>query len=334
MNFITSVLVIGGGPAGLSAALALGRQLHHTVLFDSGIYRNAAADNMHNFVSWDHEPPTYFRAKARENLVSRYSEFIRIENTCVTSLKKNAENFFEAQDANGRVWLGKKVILAMGSTDLFPDTIGYQDCWAYGIFHCLYCHGFEELGSKSVGILAIDACAVPEIALHLTQMAGQLTNIVTIYTNGNHALAETLSAKLETEASFKISVRINSTHIVRLTKTDAEVARATKNVDNSGRVNIHFEDGTTAIEGFLVHSPKTKLSGMHLIEQLGLEVSGLGDLSTSLPFLQTSLHGVFAAGDCMTSMKSVASAVSNGCLAGVGAGFQLNAEKHGTKSMV
>jgi len=126
------VLIIGGGPAGLTAVLALARQRHTAVVFDSGVYRNAAATHFHTVITWDHKSPTDFRAAARENIASGY-ETVTFRDVGVETLRKTADGSFEATDNEGKLWMGKKLILATGVRDIYPDIQGYDECWVTGM---------------------------------------------------------------------------------------------------------------------------------------------------------------------------------------------------------
>lgn len=126
------VLIVGGGPAGLSAAIGLARQLYSAVVFDNGVYRNAGSKHMHNVATWDHVNPMEFRKKAREDIQARYNT-IKFENTTVDTLYKTPKGIFEATDIRGNVWAGRKVILASGVKDIFPEIEGYGDAWIKGM---------------------------------------------------------------------------------------------------------------------------------------------------------------------------------------------------------
>ncbi|KAL6716684.1 hypothetical protein ACLMJK_006252 [Lecanora helva] len=129
---VLDVLIIGGGPAGLSAATGLARQLYTVVVFDSGVYRNQRTNHMHNVLTWDHGQPEAFRQKGRRDILNRYTT-VNFQDTEIKSVSKTSAGNFELKDARGKSWTGRKLVLAGGVRDLYPDIEGYDDCWARGI---------------------------------------------------------------------------------------------------------------------------------------------------------------------------------------------------------
>ena len=129
---LLDVLIIGGGPGGLSVATGLARQLYTAVVFDSKIYRNARTNHMHNVLGWDHCNPEDFRAKGREDLKARYNT-VTFEDTRIESIRRTESGHFEAKDERGRTWTGKKVVLAVGCQDIMPDIPGYEEAWGRGM---------------------------------------------------------------------------------------------------------------------------------------------------------------------------------------------------------
>lgn len=128
MDSPVDVLTIGGGPAGLTAALTLVRQNYSAVLFNSGIYRNRDAEHMHMVPGWDHRDPSKFRTKGRSEILEHY-EAVKIVKTHLTTAHKINNSLFEVADNSGKAWLGRKIILATGSQDISPDIPGYAEAW-------------------------------------------------------------------------------------------------------------------------------------------------------------------------------------------------------------
>jgi thioredoxin reductase len=88
---------------------------------------------MHVVVTWDHQDPADFRAAARKDLLARYNT-TQFEDVKVESIFKNEKGLFEAIDAKDRKWIGRKVVLATGVRDIYPDIEGYDECWTTGVY--------------------------------------------------------------------------------------------------------------------------------------------------------------------------------------------------------
>jgi thioredoxin reductase len=125
---VYDVLIIGAGPAGLSTALGLARQTYSAIVFNSNQYRNAFAERMHNVVTWDHKPPSEFRAAARENIESRYNT-IQFKTATIVSAAKKDDGTFEVIDEQENKYQGRKIALATGVTDVVPDIKGFRELW-------------------------------------------------------------------------------------------------------------------------------------------------------------------------------------------------------------
>ncbi|KAE8552202.1 hypothetical protein EYB25_006096 [Talaromyces marneffei] len=302
-------LIIGAGPAGLSAATGLARQLHTTAVFNSSVFRNGKTKHMHNVVGWDHCDPADFRAKAREDLLTRYAPTVQFHDFGIESVSKQADGRFEVRDENGGVWRGKKLVLAVGVKDVFPEIEGYVECWGEVIHHCLFCDGYEKRGAKSAGVLATDLLDLTPRIMHVGHMAKRLVDNVTIYTNGNNDQASTLQEAIANVDGFNVDSR----PFARLEKRETEA---------EPKIIIHFKDGSQTEEAFLAHGPKYVLNGP-FVEQLGLETIESGEIKVSPMFNETSMPGVFAVGDCATPMKAVTPAMYMGSGAAVAIVMQL-----------
>ncbi|KAF2967233.1 hypothetical protein GQX73_g6331 [Xylaria multiplex] len=308
------VAVIGGGPAGLTAAATLARQLHTAVVFDSKTYRNAKASHMHMVPGWENKNPQEFRSSTKVDIISNYSS-IQFADIAVSKIEKKSDAHFTLLDADNKEWNFRKIILAVGSSDTYPDIEGYADLWTKRIFHCLFCHGYEDRGASSVGVLGVFPVVIPALVIHMAENAAQLSDTVTIYTQGNNEL----TAQLQPVAGSKF--HIETRQIKRL-------------IDNPGSrsIMVEFDDGTQKEEKFLVHNPLTSVQGP-FADQLGITLTPMGDIQADAPAHQTSVRGVFAAGDCITPYKVIPGAISSGCNAAVAASTQLQAEKYGQTPM-
>lgn len=326
------VAIIGGGPAGLTAAATLARQMHTAVVFDSGKYRNVMSKEMHMVPSLEGKDPAEFRREAREGITSRYGSVVEFRDEVVAKVQKKADAHFVITDEGGKAWRSRKVLLAIGSADVFPRIEGFGTLWGTRIFHCLFCKGYEERGAASAGVLAVAPVALPTdmmvmVAVHAAANAAQLADRVTLYASGDKALAAGLKAAARKQAGWTVEPK----KIKRLVATTA--AGEGEGEKEGEWVTVEFEDGTSRKEKFLVNQPLT-VPGGPFVGQLGLATSPLGDILAEPPFHQTSVRGVFAAGDCMTPNKVVPTAIASGSNAAVGASTQLQSEKYGFKSVV
>ncbi|KAK4691800.1 hypothetical protein P7C71_g5280, partial [Lecanoromycetidae sp. Uapishka_2] len=139
-------IIVGGGPAGLSAASALGRVRRTTLLIDSGVYRNAQTQQMHDVIGNDGTVPSVFRALARSQ-ISTYTSVFMINGTVasITPSETSSNNsYFATTDTNGRQYLSRKIILATGMRDLLPNTPGLARGFGRGIYWCPWCDGWEH----------------------------------------------------------------------------------------------------------------------------------------------------------------------------------------------
>ena len=150
MNTSTyDVVVVGGGAAGLSAALVLGRARRTVAVIDAGTPRNAPATHMQGFLSRDGLPPTELLALGR-NEVERYDGVV-VDGT-VAELVNHSPSGFSVVLHEGRSLSARRLLVATGLHDELPDIPGLRERWAKDVLHCPYCHGFE-VRDRRLGVL-------------------------------------------------------------------------------------------------------------------------------------------------------------------------------------
>jgi thioredoxin reductase len=182
-------IIVGGGPAGLAAALTLGRSRRSVLLLDAGQGRNAVAAAVHNLLAQDGTPPGELRRIGREQL-ARYRS-VRLREDTVDGAHALAGGGFRLELAGGEGVEARRLLLATGLVDELPAIDGLAALWGRSAFHCPYCHGFEASGLR-LAVLG----AGPErvrLALQLTRFSDDLV----LCTDGeplDRDLAELLAA--------------------------------------------------------------------------------------------------------------------------------------------
>jgi thioredoxin reductase len=161
-------LVIGGGPAGLQAALTLGRMHRETLLVDSGQYRNSTVAHAHNFVTHDGRAPDELRRLARED-VARYPSVEMREGT-VRAVRETADGVV-AELEDGTVE-ARTVVLATGMVDTLPDVPGLAEAWGNEVANCPFCHG-HEFADRPIGLLG-EGSSIEELAAMLGPIGSEV----------------------------------------------------------------------------------------------------------------------------------------------------------------
>ncbi|KAH7048234.1 putative pyridine nucleotide-disulfide oxidoreductase [Macrophomina phaseolina] len=277
---------------------------------------------------YDHQSLLTYISDIRRDLTTRYNTntFVNAKATEILKLTEGEHaGFFQITDANGQKWLGRKVVLAIGNVERFPDVPGYEDCWIKGIFHCQVHRGFEVAGCKMAGVLAVEGDASLFKARHLALEAKAIAQRVTIFTHGNEELATEVRETLKDwpEGLYTIDTR----RIKRLVKGP-----------EASDVDIHFEQAGSSptTVNYIIHRPIPEIPGS-FVQQLGLEIDNSGIINPGFIkvggiFNETNVPGVFAVGDCASAFKVVPSGVNMGSFTAAGLAAQLAGEtpsRHG-----
>lgn len=299
-------LIIGAGPAGLSAALGLARVRGTSVVFSDGTFRNAKGRHAHNVISRDHQSAREIRRLGRED-IERYGTALFVDRAVARARKVEGAGVFEVEDMSGEKWRGKKVVLATGSRDeVEKDIEGYEECWGTSIHQCLFCDGIE-MNDLPAGVLGFQP---PALALHNVGLILQMgCPGVTIFGNGKLDPPDEQTTK-SLETAKAMGAKVDERAIAKLVELG----------ERQG-LEIRFKDGSSTRVGFLSHKPITRPSARHIAEELGVDIvsDGFGGeiLQRSEPFGESNVQGVFVAGDAGVMIKAFAQAMTQGLAAGV-----------------
>ncbi len=261
-------VIVGGGPAGLSASLIVGRALRSALLVDGGTPRNSAAPAIHSFLSRDGTLPRDFRAICHEEL-ARYATIER-RHGVVVDVRKSADSM-EVAFETGEGVLAKKVILAVGMVDIFPEIDGLREAWGRGAHACPFCDGYEHRG-EHWGVL-VDQVAMADHARFLRRWAGQMTVFVSV---------ELPADRLEKLQAA--GCRIVQGRIKQVVGGDAHRLEG-----------VELADGTFhPLESLWLRPSQRQTS---LVSKLGLTLRDDGAIWRDEQG-QTSIPGIHATGDC------------------------------------
>lgn len=168
------VVVLGGGPAGLSGAVALARSLRSVVVLDAGQPRNAPADGAHNVLGHEGIPPLDLIAAGRREALG-YG--VRVVEARAVGARRDGDRF-EVTVTDGPPLRARRLLLATGLVDELPDVPGVREQWGRGVLHCAYCHGWEVRGRR-IGVLGTSPAGV-----HQALIFTQLSDDVTLFSHG------------------------------------------------------------------------------------------------------------------------------------------------------
>ena len=269
---IYDVVIVGGGPGGLAGALALGRARKHVLLVDGGTRRNLAAEHLHNFVTRDGTPPEEFRRIGRAQLETYPNVEAR---DALAGAITGTRGAFRVELPSGAVD-ARRILLTTGMIDEMLPIAGFRELWGRAIFQCPYCHGWE-VQDRRWGYLARD----PHHLLPFAMQARGWTRDLVVYTN------DALEVPADTRAQF------------RAAGIGIETARIEKLVARGDRLEaIALANGTTVpCDALFTHPPQRQVE---LVRALGVDLDDEGYVRVDPMKLETSIPGIYAAGDLTT----------------------------------
>ncbi len=344
MNATWECIVVGGGAAGLSAALVLGRARRRTLVVDAGAPSNRFSHGIGGLLGHDTKPPAAFYAKARADVAAYPSVEVRPGSVEAVEIRGGTDDArdgnalragadgerpadgFVVTLADGTRETTRTVLLATGMDYRRPEVPGLDPLWGGSVFHCPFCHGWEHAG-QPLGVLDRG-----DAGIHRVSLLRAWSDDVTLLTDGPDELDDAQRTSLKAQG-----VAIDDRPVAAL-ETDGGAGRAGHDADaGSDRPRpaddaaaegngpslaaVRFSDGTTRpLGGLLI--PVTLHQRSDLAAQLGLARAPETPLSAEAiavdPIGATSVPGVFSAGDASISMPSVANAIAAGSNAAAG----------------
>lgn len=287
---IVDAAIVGGGPAGLSAALWLARYLRTVVLVDSGDPRNWETRGVNGFLGLPGVTPAELRGRARDE-VRRYAEHATLMDGCVQRVDRINDDCFHLALSDGRRLESRRLVLAYGLRDVWPEVPGLERVYGETAHVCPDCDGYEVRGCRTVVIGSGKRAA--GMSLKLTTW----TQDVTICTNGAPAdLPDDAREKIE-----RAGIAVIETRIARLHDRKGELR------------SLEFSDGTS-LRADRIFFTIGQLPADDLALSLGCERDEHHQIIVDA-HRHTSLRNVWAAGDLIPGPQLAIAAAADGAIA-------------------
>jgi thioredoxin reductase len=305
MDQTYDVVVVGGGAAGLSGAVALARSRRRVLVVDAGSPRNAPAGHVHNYLGREGTPPAELLAAGRAELAGYGGEVVT--DTAVAA--QRVQDGFRVFLASGRTVEARRLLVATGLVDELPDVPGLAERWGRDVLHCPYCHGYE-VRDRAIGILATGPAA-----MHQALLFRQLSDDVVVFL---HPASDLAPDDREQLAARGIAV------------VEGEVAAV--EVADDRVVGLRLRSGEVVPRDAVVVAPRfVALPGV--LSSLGLEpveeeMAGVvvGSAVPADPSGATAVPGVWVAGNVADLRAQVVVSAAAGLTAGAAINADLVAE--------
>ncbi|RKR85917.1 thioredoxin reductase [Micromonospora pisi] len=297
------VAVIGGGAAGLSGAVTLGRARRSVIVIDAGSPRNAPAEGVHGWLTRDGISPAELVETGRKE-VDQYGGVLHHGEA--RSARRTPDGF-EVVLADGTVVAARRLLVTTGLVDELPDIPGLRQRWGRDVIHCPYCHGWE-VRDQPVGILGTGPWAV-----HQALLFRQWTSDLVLFTHTAPPLTDEQAEQLAAR-----DIRVVTGPVDALDVVDDQLT------------GVVLADGTVvARRALVVLSRLVASSGV--LATLGLQTTadprGVGEFVAADPTGLTEVPGVWVAGNVTDLVAQVVTAASGGVLAGAAINADLIAEE-------
>ncbi|WP_049822666.1 NAD(P)/FAD-dependent oxidoreductase [Arthrobacter sp. H41] len=296
-QFQYDVVIIGGGAAGLSAAVTLGRALRSVLVIDAGQPRNAPAAGVHGFLSRDGVSPLELLSIGREEVSTYGGAILQGTATSARALHpQSREPQFEVLLEDGTRVTARRLLLTTGLVDELPNVPGLREQWGHGVVHCPYCHGWE-VRNRPIGVLASGP-----MAIHQALLFRQWSADITLFLNDAVTPTEEEWEKL---AARSISV--------------VEGAVREVDADSEGVTGVVLDSDRAFALGALVVGPRFAARST-VMTSLGLLTEehpmGVGAALETDTRGATAVKGVWAAGNATDLFAQVISSAAGGAAAG------------------
>jgi len=295
---VYDVIIVGGGPAGLNAAIVLGRCRRNVLLFDKGTQRNLSSDGLRNYLTRDNIVPSDFLRIAYKE-IKKYR--VKTAHAEIVHAEKLQNNFFVASDKKGSKYYSKKLLIATGLKDNIPSIPGIEKSYGKSVFHCPYCDGWE-VREKIIGVYAKNRNGF-ELAISMKTWSQH----VTLYTDRRNYLKP-----LEKEVLQKKNIRVVAEKIKALEGKPGRLSMIVLNNDNKERCDALF-----FVNGYEQQC--------NIAKSLGCNMTRQGVVITNR-LQQANIPGLYVAGDVSKDVQFVVVAAAEGAKAGVSINKELQRE--------
>jgi len=293
------VIIVGGGPAGLNAAVVLGRCQRKVLLFDTGKQRNRYSHGIHNYLTRYGVLPKYMISLAQKEIKKYGILFLKRE---IVNAAKQRTGIFLVKDSSGTSYYAKKLLITTGLTDKLPALNGIKRFYGTSVFHCPYCDAWE-VRNKKIGVYAKNKNGF-ELALSLHTWS----KTIIYFTDGKKYLS---AKESDTLKQYKIQV---ITDAIEKLRGSNGVLRTIVMKNN----RQYPCDALFFVNGYRQQS--------NLVELLGCTI-GKKKMIITNKFQQTNVHGVYVAGDADKDVHFVVIAAAEGAKAAVVINKELQKEE-------